>query len=70
MNSPAQHEQIKLKPNFIDFFSTDLMSKCNNVEFIGPLGIEVKGVCRKEEFASMPEILGPRVEFPSDVVKV
>ena len=49
------------------------MSKCNKVKFIGPVGLEVKSACRKEEFSrALPSqrFAGPGVEFPGDVVKV
>ena len=49
------------------------MSKCNKVKFIGPVGIKVKSVCRKEEFSrTLPaqRFAGAGVEFPGDFIEV
>ena len=49
------------------------MSKCNKVKFIGPVGIKVKGVCRKEEFSGalpVERFSGAGVEFSGDFIEV
>ena len=49
------------------------MSKCNKVKFIGPVGLEVKSACRKEEFSrALPveRFSGAGVEFPGDFIEV